>query len=370
MHVHQKFGENKFLNFELKEKGDEKVIEIATDKRADVISKKIIKICVGVMLSCAVVTVSGICYAKHRNSFNGIGGAEIWSNVSHGLHSIETSIPREEISYSKGFEKELQDEMLANAVDSEEIYSPLSLTYFTYRIKKGDMISVLAEQFGVTQDTIISVNNIKQSRLIQIGQCLKIPMLPGILYTVKEDGETVASIAEKYKETSLEKCASLNGLESDTSLPAGKIIFVPDAVLDWATRQEINGDLFTKPIRASYRLSSYYGWRSSPFSGGRSFHSGVDMAASQGTRIYAALSGRVTFAGYNATYGNYVIVTHHSGYQTLYGHMTSYTVKVGEYVDTNKLIGYVGSTGLSTGPHLHFTVMKNGKTVNPLGLWK
>lgn len=240
------------------------------------------------------------------------------------------------------------------------------ITYQTYRVKSGDMIGFIADAFDVTQDTIISVNNIKQSRLIQPGQYLKIPSMPGIVYTVKKDGETAQSIAEKF-DVNADKCALVNFLPPTDSLVAGTSLFIPDAALDWATRQEINGDLFHKPLRARYWLSSNYGWRDSPFATGkRTFHSGIDMAVGKGTPIYAALAGTVVAAGYDTTYGNYVIIEHHSGYRSLYGHMERIACRKGNVVYNSTVIGYVGSTGMSTGPHLHFTVYKNGKTVNPL----
>lgn len=249
-------------------------------------------------------------------------------------------------------------------------FAPASdLSYVAYRVKKGDMIGIIAEDFGVTQDTIISVNNIRQSRLLQIGQYLKIPSMPGILYTVRDDGEKLDSIAEKY-EISLEKCALVNNLEQGCSLSAGTTLFLPDAELDWVTRQEINGDLFTRPIKGRYYFSSYWGWRSSPFTGKRSFHGGIDMAANTGTSVYAALDGTVVEASYNSTYGNYVVVKHHSGYRTLYAHLSRINTRVGRYVYSTTKIGEVGSTGLSTGPHLHFAVYKNGTSVNPQNLWK
>jgi murein DD-endopeptidase MepM/ murein hydrolase activator NlpD len=93
------------------------------------------------------------------------------------------------------------------------------------------------------------------------------------------------------------------------------------------------------------------------------------MACPKGTSIYAALAGKVTTVGFSPVYGNYVIVTHHSGYQTLYGHMSAVLVIRGQHVTTASRLGRVGSTGMSTGPHLHFTVMKNGKTVNPVNYW-
>lgn len=263
-------------------------------------------------------------------------------------------------------------ESTLEGIDVAEIENPLQepfeLSYTAYRVKAGDMIGIIAENAGVTQDTLISVNNIRSTRLLQIGTYLKIPTIPGILYTVKKDGETIEKIAEKY-EVDSEKCATVNHLASLDSLNAGTTIFVPDAELDRLTRAEINGDLFKKPIHARWYLSSYFGYRASPFTGARSYHSGVDMACPQGTYIYAAMPGKVTSTGYNNTYGNYVIITHHSGYQTLYGHMSRITTTKGKVVDTSSKIGEVGSTGLSTGPHLHFTVYKNGRLVNPMALW-
>lgn len=329
-------------------------------------------------------------------------------NVEKGVGGLETSVPAEYIEESSDKEIKASGSAKMNGTASEsdsmdalaeldelaiidslaetdadsdglaaaEVLSQdarssegLELCYFTYRVQKGDMIGFIADKFNVTQDTIISVNNIHQSRLIQIGQILKIPSMPGIVYTVKKNGETANSIAEKF-EVSAEKLARVNHLQENQNLVAGQTLFAPDALLDWVTRQEINGDLFHKPVRSRYYLSSYYGWRSSPFSGKRSYHSGVDMACPQGTLVYAALGGTVTSVGYNNVYGNYIIVTHHSGYKTLYGHLSKQLVTRGKWVDTNSRIGLVGSTGLSTGPHLHFTVYKFGKTVNPAGLWK
>lgn len=250
---------------------------------------------------------------------------------------------------------------------SGETYPTLS--YSVYRVKSGDMVGILAENFGITQDTIISVNNIRQTRTIQPGDYFRIPSIPGIVYTVREDGETIETIAKKY-EVDSKKCGAVNNIEIQSSLKAGTTLFVPDAELDWVTRQEINGDLFKRPLKAGvYYISSLFGWRNSPFTGQRSYHSGIDMAAPTGTSIFAALAGTVTTAGWSDTYGNYVIVRHHSGYKTLYAHMSKINVSVGQYVTTSTVLGKVGSTGLSTGPHLHFTIYKNGVAVNPQSLW-
>ena len=299
---------------------------------------------------CLSLLVLGICSGT---SF-GIAKAMKKSALGKGVGGLETeSVPA-------------YNDSLAGLSNSNSQENDVLITYQTYRVKQGDMIGFIADEFGVTQDTIISVNNIKQSRLIQVGQYLKIPSMPGIIYTVKKDGETPSSIADKYK-VSADKTALVNSMTPTTELNAGSSLFIPDAELDWVTRQEINGDLFHKPVHSRYWLSSPYGWRDSPFSTGkRTFHGGMDMACANGTPIYAALDGKVVAAGYNATYGNYVIISHHSGYKTLYGHMSSINCRVGNFVYTNTMIGRVGSTGMSTGPHLHFTVYKNGKSINPM----
>ena len=312
-----------------------------------VICLSVLAFCFGVFLTCVIIT------SRKPDSRHGVGGLETAAEPEY----------EENLSDLLAELKEIENPEAA-ASDSENV----EITYQTYRVKSGDMIGFIADAFDVTQDTIISVNNIKQSRLIQPGQYLKIPSMPGIIYTVKKNGETPATIAEKYK-INAEKCANVNSLSVDSELTAGLSLFLPDAELDWATRQEINGDLFRKPLHSRYWLSSNYGWRASPFnSGKRTFHGGIDMASSSGTPIYAALDGTVTAVGYNATYGNYVIITHHSGYKTLYGHMKATACKRGNFVYTNTVIGYVGSTGMSTGPHLHFTVYKNGKTINPMAV--
>lgn len=112
-------------------------------------------------------------------------------------------------------------------------------------------------------------------------------------------------------------------------------------------------------------LTSPYGWRTHPVYGDRRFHSGVDLAGSEGTAIYAARSGTVTTATYNGTCGYYVTINHGDGYSSSYLHLTGYTVSVGQKVSQGQVIGYMGSTGVSTGPHLHFSIYYNGSTVNP-----
>lgn len=112
-------------------------------------------------------------------------------------------------------------------------------------------------------------------------------------------------------------------------------------------------------------LSSYYGYRADPFTGKKKFHHGVDIAGKTGTSVLAAASGLVTYAGKKGGYGYLIEIGHGSGYVTRYGHNKEIVVKLGDVVKQNDVIAKMGSTGHSTGPHVHFEVMRNGKKVNP-----
>lgn len=310
--------------------------------------------CVGAFIAGSAIYFSHI-------SEDGRGGLELPGAPNE-------AIIRETISQVEDTESLV--EHLERAENAEFAQSELqSLTYITYRIRPGDMIGKIAEQHSVSTDTLVSVNDIKSTRTIQVGEYIKIPSEKGILYTVKKDGETPASISGKYG-VDAERCAFVNNVSMDTKLSAGNSLFIPGAEMDSMTLAQINGDLFRRPIHGRYRLTSYFGWRPSPFTGKRSWHGGLDMACPAWTPIYAGMDGRVAEIGYNRTYGNYVVINHSAGYKTLYGHMVvrSADVKVGQYVTTGTIIGRVGSTGASTGNHVHFTVYKNGRMINPLSL--
>lgn len=122
---------------------------------------------------------------------------------------------------------------------------------------------------------------------------------------------------------------------------------------------------FIRPVSGGY-IRSPYGWRMHPTLGYEKFHYGVDYAVGEGTPIYAVASGTVSIATYDASAGNYVMVSHSGGFASAYMHMTHYIVSPGEYVSQGQVLGYVGSTGYSTGPHLHFAMYYNGSFVNPV----
>ncbi|MBN1520514.1 MAG: M23 family metallopeptidase [Spirochaetales bacterium] len=235
------------------------------------------------------------------------------------------------------------------------------LFYSVYKVVKGDTVSAIAEEYGVTVDSIVTFNRITNTRALAVDRLLKIPSLNGILYDPDAE-DTVAALADEY-EISAERIREVNELRGD-DLAEGQPIFLPDARLSSFALREINGDLFSWPLRGW--ITSWYGWRQDPFTGARSFHTGIDIGAAHGKAVYAAMEGVVTAVGYSTVAGNYVIISHHSGYSTLYAHLSSTLVKNRQRVSTATVIGRVGSTGYSTGPHLHFTVNKNGRTLNPM----
>jgi murein DD-endopeptidase MepM/ murein hydrolase activator NlpD len=113
-------------------------------------------------------------------------------------------------------------------------------------------------------------------------------------------------------------------------------------------------------------MSSPYGWRTDPIAKVGRFHSAIDLAAPLGTPVNATMDGKVSRVAVNSVYGKYIILTHGGGYQSLYAHLSMVSVHQGASVSQGSKIGEVGSTGYSTGPHLHFAVFKNNKAINPL----
>jgi len=127
-----------------------------------------------------------------------------------------------------------------------------------------------------------------------------------------------------------------------------------------------NGTISTWPVPGYYQISSSFGWRTHPITKKRSLHTGTDIVAPTGAKIHAAGAGVVIVAGWNTAYGNMTIIDHGSGISTLYGHQSRLDVSEGQAVDANQVIGAVGSTGWSTGAHLHFEVRVGGNTTDPL----
>ncbi len=246
--------------------------------------------------------------------------------------------------------------------DLIKIYNKIS--FKTYTVKEGDTISEITRKEGLTNiSTLIGVNDIDNVRELRAGQKLKIPSMDGLNYIVKA-GDTLAGISLRYN-VAMEDLLDINDLSSQT-ITVGQELFIPGAKLNSSTLRNAMGDLFAYPLKRKFRISSPFGWRADPFTNQRSFHTGIDMAVPKGTPIYASMSGKIAFVGWSNIFGNYVIINHENGYQTLYAHMSKTLAHKGQWVSQGTRIGLVGTTGYSTGPHLHFTVYKNGKLINPL----
>ena len=242
------------------------------------------------------------------------------------------------------------------------------VSYQTYTVRSGDTLGGITKRFGLTNlSTLIDVNGITNARSLHEGQKLRIPSVDGLMYTVSK-GNSLTGLSAKFN-VPLEDLLDVNDLASQT-LTVGQQLFIPGAKMDAAKLHEVLGDLFKIPITAAYRISSKFGWRPDPFTGVRSYHTGIDLACPEGTPIRAAMNGTVAFVGWSNVFGNYIIVNHPNGYQTLYGHLSASRVKKGQSVTQATVIGLVGSTGYSTGAHLHFTVYKNGRLVNPSSVLK
>jgi murein DD-endopeptidase MepM/ murein hydrolase activator NlpD len=154
----------------------------------------------------------------------------------------------------------------------------------------------------------------------------------------------------------------LTTLQSQIDLSGSQLSALENVLLSRQLGQEIHPE--GRPVSAGY-ISSGFGERVDPFTGGEEFHEGIDFAAPQGTGIHAVAAGIVTWAGPRGGFGNMVQIDHGNGYATRYGHAFKVLVHVGETVQRGDVIGLVGNTGRSTGPHVHFEVLKNGREVDP-----
>jgi LysM repeat protein len=221
-----------------------------------------------------------------------------------------------------------------------------------YVVRPGDTMGTIAKMFGVSINTIAWANDIKGG-VITPGQELVILPISGVQHKVVK-GDTLASIAKKYG-ADLDELLSYNGFSATAKLAAGDIVIVPDG--------EISSSVSSGSSRPS-STPNYSGYYMRPLSGGHKTqgihgHNGVDIGGPIGMPVLASADGTVIIArngGWNGGYGSYVVVNHPNGTQTLYAHLSAVNVTVGTRVTQGKVIGALGNTGKSTGPHLHFEV--------------
>lgn len=248
------------------------------------------------------------------------------------------------------------------SLDSELIDNggPISDQVSVYVIRKGDSISQIAEMFNVSTNTILWANDMKKGDKLVEGDTLIILPVSGVNHTVTK-GQTLNNIAKKYK-VEVNDIASLNGITEDSTLAVGDELIIPDAEIPDTVIQKPKASSVISNTKAVLQVLTGYFVNPVPNykrkSQGLHGKGGVDLAAPTGTPIVASASGVVLLArkGYNGGYGTMVIINHPNGTQTLYGHMSKLGTTTGKVVNQGDVIGYVGSTGRSTGPHLHFEV--------------
>ncbi len=247
---------------------------------------------------------------------------------------------------------------------SEEDASKNSGHISIYVVREGDTLSNIAEMFSVSVNTIRWANDIGRSGTIRPGQELVILPVTGIKYTVKTGGSLRDII--KLHGGNLEDASVYNDLDPDAQLAAGTEVIIPDGELSEpkATVRVASSRYTTTSVAHDTGGPTYSGYYIRPIVGGvrtQGLHgyNAVDLAAPTGTSVLASASGKVIISkssGWNGGYGGYVVIEHPNGTQTLYAHLTKAIVFTNQQVVQGQVIGYLGSTGRSTGPHLHFEV--------------
>ncbi|OIO30912.1 hypothetical protein AUJ77_01040 [Candidatus Nomurabacteria bacterium CG1_02_43_90] len=234
-----------------------------------------------------------------------------------------------------------------------------------YTVHKGDTLPQLAKMFGVSVNTILWANDLSRDASLKEGQSIIILPVDGIQYVVKR-GDTVEGIARKYQADATE-IFEFNNIESDKNIFIGDTILIPNGKEVSVEAPKVKAPTNSRAsIIAKY--PSYDGYYTHPVPAGHKTqgihgYNAVDYGAPIGTPVYAAAEGTVIVSHFRPLsdpwfggYGNYIVIQHPNGTQTLYGHLSAVYVTEGAHVEQRQPIGEVGSTGHSTGPHLHFEV--------------
>jgi len=244
---------------------------------------------------------------------------------------------------------------------SEE--KPVSSTVSFYSVQAGDTLWAISRKYNVDLQTLMLNNNLNSKSILKVGQRLIISSEQERFHIIRK-GETLWDIALHYN-VPLDQLQKMNPDKQPNKLRIGDRITLPEGAsaiaLATNTTQQPSRSIMSRfawPLKGT--ITSRFGWRSS------GFHHGMDIAGDIGEVVTASAEGVVSFTGYKGVYGNTIIIDHSGNMQTLYAHLNRIYVSQGEKVTRGEIIGTVGNTGRSTGPHLHFEVRRDDKSFDPL----
>jgi len=236
----------------------------------------------------------------------------------------------------------------------------LPIKFYRYKVEKGWDILSLVARCCIDNAGIISLNRLQSSKDDLSGTYILLPTVPA-LYIPEEAGNPI----EKLEAAACEK---KNTKPLEIYIGVGdkrrKVYCFPNDRLDETTWRYFLSPLYRFPLDSGI-LTSPFGKRPSPFNGKPSYHPGIDLAAPMGANVYACAPGKVRAVGYSNVYGNHIIIKHNDGNESLYGHLSKTIATLNQVVKAGTIIGEVGSTGMSTGPHLHFEIRKSGVPTDP-----
>lgn len=233
------------------------------------------------------------------------------------------------------------------------------LKFYSYKVKEKENFWVVLSKCSMDMDTLMTVNGLTSPFQVVPGTVLYIPNMRGIILPGEKKKEIYQILA--YEKIDVRYVRTVNKSRDLDK----KFIFIPCGKISGLERSLFLGTAFLSPVGEG-RATSGFGTRRNPFDSGRmEFHKGIDIGVPIGTKIHASRSGEVVFSGYEEGYGNLVILEHEFGYQTYYGHLSKGLVKAGDNIRPGQTIALSGNTGRSTGPHLHFEIRKNGRSMNP-----
>ena len=234
-----------------------------------------------------------------------------------------------------------------------------SLTVYQYVPREGEDLFFLAARCNIPYSALASLNRINHPSMVTAGKPLWLPSVPGIFVPEEPQSDLERLLASGRLSAEKDSAALTIG-----GTTGGVFYFFPGDEFAMTERAFFLNTGFRFPLR-NYRLTSGFGMRKNPVTGNVRLHEGVDLAAPLGTEVYAAGDGTVTETGYDPVYGNYIIIKHGGDWASLYGHLQRVGITLRSSVKSGMLIGWVGSTGQSTGPHLHFELRQNGKAQDP-----